>query len=320
MENDTAIPEPEAEPEPHLGTCFQVTTTTIAALVITVGTIGNILVVLVVARMSIGRTVTDIFLASLAVADLLVCLACTPLLIVGVLRLNGHTGIHFKVEQILFYFSSVASILNLTAISIDRYDAVINATKRRLTTTIAYQLLVIIWATSALVALIIFLIPPKTEFGVLALVFVAPFITMVCIYRATLKKTRQVAKVATAGSKKSLSYRMDKTVRMVIIILVVFVVSWVPSLISRLLKYVLAHKASATSLSRMEVAACLIAYTGSALNFLVYAVMSRKFKMELYKLLGLSKYINRRVQSDNHSSMDIGKTQVVPAKSEDRTL
>ena len=59
--------------------------------------------------------------------------------------------------------------------------------------------------------------------------------------------------------------RTDKTVRMVIIVVLVFIVSWIPSIISRLVKYLVA--CSPAAIASMEVSACLAAYAGSALNF-----------------------------------------------------
>lgn len=129
----------------------------------------------------------------------MVCLACSPLLIIGVLRLNGHTGINYLAEQVIFYFASVASILNLTAIAIDRYDAVTNATKRRLDACISYQLLVVIWATSGLVAAIIFMIRQEYEIILLAAVFFGPFTIMLFIYRKILSTAAKSAKLASKG-------------------------------------------------------------------------------------------------------------------------
>ncbi|PIK52842.1 putative galanin receptor type 1-like [Apostichopus japonicus] len=291
----TTDPVPEPEPAGGLGTCFKSVVIAVAILTTVIGTVGNVLVILVVARTGRSRTVTDIFLASLAYADLLVCVICTPLLIIGVLRLGGHTGINYEAEQVIFYFSSVASILNLTAIAVDRFDAVTNATHRRLDICISYKFLVIIWAASALIGAIIYLIPERFEFAVLALAFVIPFTAMIEMYRRILKTAGKSDKLAAnAGKKKSGSARMDRTVRMVMIVLGVFVVSWVPSLVSRLFKYILTD-VPAVSIARMEVSACLIAYVGSGLNFLVYAFMSRKFKVELYRSFETDTYMVLRM-------------------------
>ena len=74
---------------------------------------------------------------------------------------------------------------------------------------------------------------------------------------------------------------------MVIIVVVVFIVSWIPSIISRLLKYV--AECSQAAMASMEVSACLIAYAGSALNFVVYACMSRRFQVGLMEV-GIVEY------------------------------
>ena len=119
---------------------------------------------------------TDIFLVSLAVADLLVCLICSPLLVVGILVHSGHTGVSYKVEQFLFYFSSAASIFNLTAIALDRYDAVLHPMSRRLTLQRCRPVLLGIWALSAAIAVVIHFMPSQYEFIVLAVCFALPFV------------------------------------------------------------------------------------------------------------------------------------------------
>ncbi|XP_071483628.1 QRFP-like peptide receptor [Diadema antillarum] len=304
----SAGPEPLAEPT--MGMCAQVILSLLAAVILLVGCVGNVLVIVVIMRMKVDRTVTELFLVSLAVADLFVCLICTPLIIVGITVHQGHTGVSYSVEQVMFYFSSVASILSLTAIALDRHDAVIHPMSRRLNVHRSKQVIVLLWAVSSGVALTIYFIPPQYEFGVLAVFFVVPFVFMVACYYRILKVARMAAERAKQGNpdvKKNAksTVRQDKTLQMVIVVLVVFVISWVPSLISRLLKYTV--DLTPGELANMEVTACLIAYAGSALNFVVYAFMSRKFQRGLMQLTGCQRF-SRKINPAELNRSDVGKT------------
>ncbi|XP_054773167.2 galanin receptor type 1-like [Lytechinus pictus] len=304
--------EPVAEPEPTMNFCVQVILALIAAIILVVGTVGNALVIAVISRMRADRTVTELFLLSLAIADVFVCVICTPLIIVGITVQQGHTGVSYIVEQVMFYFSSVASILSLSAIALDRHDAVIHPMSRRLNIQRSKQVLVVIWLISSAAAVTIFFIPQKYEFAVLAVFFIVPLVFMVACYYRIVRVARQAAsrvrKASEAGMRKTTKSppRMDKTLRMVIVVLVIFVISWLPSLISRLLKYTMPMTAGQKA--TMEVTACLIAYAGSALNFVVYAFMSRKFQRGLITLLGCQRYFNRKVDPDTKPKSDIGKT------------
>ncbi|XP_022087559.1 substance-K receptor-like isoform X2 [Acanthaster planci] len=259
------------------------------------------------ASLKCGRTVTDVFLTSLAVADLLVCIICSPLLVVGILVHSGHTGVSYNVEQFLFYFSSAASIFNLTAIALDRHDAVLHPMSRRLTLPRCRPVLAGVWALSAAVAVVVYFMPAQFEFIVLALCFAFPFVAMVISYARILRVAKAAERRAAShqgGSSGKDGSKTDKTVKMVVIVVAVFTVSWIPSLISRLLKYVVTMTPDEKSV--MEVTACLIAYGGSALNFLVYAFMSRRFKIGLAQLFRCHRFIQRVSPTADD---DIGKTR-----------
>ncbi|XP_071808777.1 galanin receptor type 1-like [Asterias amurensis] len=310
-ENGSSEPIPEAEPS--FGPCVQGVLVSLAVLIIIVGSVGNMLVIIVIGRMRTGRTVTEIFLTSLAVADLTVCMICSPLLVVGIIVHSGHTGASYQVEQFLFYFSSVASIFNLMVIALDRHDAILHPMSRRFTLQRCKPLLCFVWLLSASIAVIIHFIPQNFEVIVLAICFVFPFAAMIISYTRILRVAKAAARKAAGSDLKETTTtsssgqpnkegKMDKTVKMVVIVVVFFAVSWIPSLISRLLKYVVVMTPEASSF--MEVTACLIAYGGSALNFLVYAFMSRRFKVGLSQLFGCSRFLRKIDPCDG----DIGKT------------
>uniref|UniRef100_A0A8C3X681 Dopamine receptor D2 n=1 Tax=Cyanoderma ruficeps TaxID=181631 RepID=A0A8C3X681_9PASS len=122
------------------------------ALLIFVIVFGNVLVCMAVSRERALQTTTNYLIVSLAVADLLVATLCMPwvvyLEVVGEWRFSR---IHCDIFVTLDVMMCTASILNLCAISIDRYTAVAMpmlyntrySSKRRVTLMIA-----VVWVLS----------------------------------------------------------------------------------------------------------------------------------------------------------------------------
>lgn len=116
--------------------------------------VGNLLVVLAIWTNRRLRTVTNCFVASLAMADLLVSLLVMPLHIV--VELSGSWWFGFVVCDIwtsLDVLFCTASILNLCCISVDRYFAItrplIYATKR--SKKLALIMIAVVWVASTLI-------------------------------------------------------------------------------------------------------------------------------------------------------------------------
>ncbi|NWZ33740.1 DRD2 protein, partial [Brachypodius atriceps] len=122
------------------------------ALLIFIIVFGNVLVCMAVSRERALQTTTNYLIVSLAVADLLVATLCMPwgvyLEVVGEWRFSR---IHCDIFVTLDVMMCTASILNLCAISIDRYTAVAMpmlyntrySSKRRVTLMIA-----VVWVLS----------------------------------------------------------------------------------------------------------------------------------------------------------------------------
>ncbi|CAM1321194.1 Uncharacterised protein g7711 [Pycnogonum litorale] len=130
--------------------------TLIYSTILLIGLIGNSLIIFVIARYQRMRSISNIFLASLSAADLLLIVACIP---VKLARLYSFTWTMGEVCcKFIYYiqnFSAVCSVLTLTAISIERFCAVIYPMKAKLicTTRNARIVIVSIWILSLLMAI-----------------------------------------------------------------------------------------------------------------------------------------------------------------------
>ncbi|KAF3690816.1 Neuromedin-U receptor 1 [Channa argus] len=125
-------------------------------IIFIVGVVGNLLTCTVIARNKVMWTPTNYYLFSLAVSDLLVLLLGMPLELYELWQnypfLFGVGGCYFKT----FLFESVclASILNVTALSVERYIAVVHPLRAKyvVTCTHAKRVILTVWGVSVLCA------------------------------------------------------------------------------------------------------------------------------------------------------------------------
>ncbi|XP_041804873.1 neuromedin-U receptor 1-like [Chelmon rostratus] len=121
-----------------------------------VGVLGNSLTCVVILRYRVMQTPTNYYLLSLAVSDLLVLLLGMPLELYDMWEnypfLLGEGGCYFK--TFLFETVCFASILNVTALSVERYVAVVSPLKVKHMTTRAHvkRVIFILWTLSMLCA------------------------------------------------------------------------------------------------------------------------------------------------------------------------
>uniref|UniRef100_A0A672HGZ4 Neuromedin-U receptor 1-like n=1 Tax=Salarias fasciatus TaxID=181472 RepID=A0A672HGZ4_SALFA len=121
-----------------------------------VGVLGNSLTCAVILCYKVMQTPTNYYLLSLAASDLLVLLLGMPLELYDLWRnypfLLGEGGCYFK--TFLFETVCFASILNVTALSVERYVAVVHPlrVKRMATRAHVKRVILLLWALSMLCA------------------------------------------------------------------------------------------------------------------------------------------------------------------------
>lgn len=126
-------------------------------VIFVVGVVGNVLTCGVIARNKMMWTPTNYYLFSLAVSDLLVLLLGMPLELYELWQnypfLLGRGGCYFK--TFLFETVCLASILNVTALSVERYIAVVHPLRAKyvVTRTHAKRVILLVWGVSVVCAL-----------------------------------------------------------------------------------------------------------------------------------------------------------------------
>lgn len=133
---------------------FFVPVCVIYLLIFVVGALGNTLTCIVIVRHRFMRTPTNYYLFSLAMSDLLVLLLGMPLELYDMWSnypfLLGTSGCYFK--TLLFESVCFASILNVTALSVERYIAVVHPLKAKyvVTRNHAKRVIITIWVLSVI--------------------------------------------------------------------------------------------------------------------------------------------------------------------------
>lgn len=126
-------------------------------LIFSVGAVGNTLTCAVITSLPVMRTPTNFYLFSLAVSDLLVLILGMPLELYELWSnypfLLGKSGCYFK--TFLFETVCFASVLNVTALSVERYIAVVHPLRAKCVVTRAHakRVIICVWIASVICAL-----------------------------------------------------------------------------------------------------------------------------------------------------------------------
>ncbi|KAJ3639680.1 hypothetical protein Zmor_003024 [Zophobas morio] len=120
-----------------------------------IGLVGNCLIIFTTFQYRGMQSVTNVFLSSLASADLLLIVICIP---VKLAKLFSYTWVMgFVVCKVIHYMqnvSAICSVMTLTAISIERYYAIVHPMKAKYICTInqAKKIIAVIWIKSLILA------------------------------------------------------------------------------------------------------------------------------------------------------------------------
>ncbi|KAJ8397704.1 hypothetical protein AAFF_G00433930 [Aldrovandia affinis] len=126
------------------------------SLIFLLSVLGNVLIIAVLIRNGRMRTVTNLFLLSLAASDLMICLFCMPFTLMSNLMRDFIFGISICKGAMYFMGVSVSvSTFNLVAISLERYSAICNPLTSRTwqTKSHAAKVITATWAVSFILML-----------------------------------------------------------------------------------------------------------------------------------------------------------------------
>ncbi|KAM3857516.1 neuropeptide Y receptor Y2, like [Diretmus argenteus] len=230
--------------------------------IIVLGVLGNSLVIYVIYRFKTLRTVTNFFIANLAVADLLVNTLCLPFTLVYTLL--GEWKFGSALCFLLPYAQGLAvhvSTVTLNVIALDRHRCIVYHLETRMRKDVCFGVIALTWVLSAVLAspLAIFreygsftLEPGPTiqvctekwpgkntdgtvySISMLILQYFLPLSIISFAYARIWSKLRGHVSPAEVGGASSSSAsserhrRRRKTTKMLATMVVVFAVSWLP--------------------------------------------------------------------------------------------
>ena len=260
--------------------------------------IGNAAVLWLFYKNESLRTISNRFLASLCVADLLVGLVIDPVWIA--IRFSTQpkrATISKQVINLLWIHSTAATVFNLCCVSVDRFIAIRFPFRYQgiITKKRCYLVIIMVWLISLFLPFTRILVDKRTKedlwFSLTFIIFVAP-ITVVTfcyfwIFKVAKMQSRRITRENHQNSdENNNSFRgiqNYKAVKTIGFVLGVFIVSWMPSLVVSVVDYVTAndqcidHKLAYVVWPWIEA----IAFTSSAINPWIYCFRNGEFREAL---------------------------------------
>lgn len=298
--------------------------------------VGNSLVLLIVWRTLQLHEPNYFLLCSLSLADLLVGIIYAPLLIVSVVKQSwvlGEAVCH--VHAVIICVSLNASLMNLCAISVDRYFYITRPLRypEIVTTQKTIFVIVMVWAHSLFWAFAPILgwgeyiyedgtatckpnwsgesLGNRTyALGLALFCFLLPVLVMVVAYTMIFSTARkqlrniQLPGVSTINRKVTKSHKAAKTV---VIIIGMFFLFWSVYTVVSLWKLFASLSDLPTRLIRVGL---YLAVSNSSVNFYVYAIRDKVFRKGLRRLLALSRRRRKEnfIRSNPPSALELDFT------------
>ncbi|XP_029947922.1 neuromedin-U receptor 2 [Salarias fasciatus] len=298
---------------------FFLPVTTVYLVIFLIGLSGNLLTCAVIAKHKKMRNPTNFYLLSLAVSDLLVLLFGMPLEIYDLWQNYpfpfGEGGCYFK--TFLFETVCFASILNVTALSVERYIAVVHPLKTRYLSTNhhAKRVITVVWVVSMICAIPntslhgIYYLPQRMEESAICTVLkplwiynMVMQITTVCFYfvpmaiismlylvmgihlgREKRHSSENLGKNCSGNTRRKISLengRRRQVIKMLSIVVAVFGVCWAPFHIERLLWSSISQWTDLMHnvYQYVHILSGVFFYLSSAVNPIIYSLLSTRFR------------------------------------------
>ena len=279
------------------------------SLLFVVGLIGNGLVIFVVLTYAKMKTVTNMYILNLAVADLCFLVGLPFLIVTAILQRWIFGYVMCKIFYILTSINWFTSVFTLTVMSADRYLAVchpVSSMKYR-TPIVSRIVCAVVWTVSLLVMLPIMMyarlmyakpedpthasctlrwpqsrsIPGEIAFIWYALLlgFAIPVALISVFYALVVVRLRSVGPKRRTKEKKK-SHR--KVTKMVLTIIAVYVICWLPYWVFQAVLSLKTEIMPPWTTDLFQIITVL-SYANSMLNPLLYAFLSDNFRKSFIK-------------------------------------
>ena len=254
------------------------------AMVGVLGTFGNLLVCVAVVKNVRLRRFSNYPLFSLAIADLMITMACEPLLVTILAKStfqNDCAGDMELVYYFIFNFSTFVSVLHLSAISVDRLLAVVFPLRHKIIMgNCGWKAMLVVCWTLPVGFFILhrFLqVPIPVMAFINAAIFVlcygVVFVSYFLIVISLIQQRKKIGRM-NASSPKDINLRREVRIAFTCaIVIIVFTACWFP--------LVIVFSVPSKPLVKLQGTAHMsirtMALSNSAMNFLIYGSRIRNF-------------------------------------------
>ncbi|XP_019519276.1 PREDICTED: melatonin receptor type 1B [Hipposideros armiger] len=281
-----------------------------AVLIVTtvVDVLGNLLVILSVLRNRKLRNAGNLFLVSLALADLMVALYPFPLILVAIFHDGWTLGkVHCMASALVMGLSVIGSVFNITAIALNRYCYICHS--------MAYHQLCRHWHTPVYICLIwlftvVALVPnffmgsleydprifsctfiqtasAQYTAAVVVIHFLLPMAIVSFCYLRIWVLVFQARKKARSESKLRLRPSDIRSFLTMFVVFMIFAICWAPLNCIGLAVAINPEKMAPQVPGGLFVTSYFLAYFNSCLNAIIYGLLNQNFRRE-YKKIALS--------------------------------
>ncbi|XP_038255639.1 neuropeptide FF receptor 2 [Dermochelys coriacea] len=229
--------------------------------------LGNAVICFIVLRSKHMRTVTNLFILNLAVSDLLVGIFCMPTTLLDNITAGWPFGsMVCKMSGMVQGISVSASVFTLVAIAVDRFRCIVYPFKQKLTISTAVVILAVIWVLAIAImcpSAVMLQVQEEKYFRVIlgygnqtspiywcredwpnqemrkiyttvlfTNIYLAPLSLIVIMYArigiTLFNKATPVRGKQSQEQRHSVSKKKQKVIKMLIIVALLFILSWLP--------------------------------------------------------------------------------------------
>ncbi|XP_068126369.1 pyroglutamylated RF-amide peptide receptor [Hyperolius riggenbachi] len=310
---------------PELPAPFKIAFVIICVLIFVLALFGNSLVLYVVTKSKAMRTVTNIFICSLAVSDLLIAFFCIPFTMLQNISSNWLGGA-FACKMVPFVQSTaiVTEILTMTCIAVERHQGIIHPLKMKwqYTNRRAFTMLGVVWLTAAIVGVPLWQaqhLEIKYDFlyekqyvcclekwnqhihqkiyttFILVILFLLPLTMMLMLYSKIgyelwIKKQvgdASVLQTIHGNEMSKISRKKKRAIIMMITVVVLFAVCWAPfHVVHMMMEYSnFENEYDDVTIKIIFAMVQIIGFFNSICNPIVYAFMNENFKKNFLSAL-----------------------------------
>lgn len=287
-------------------------------LTFAVGMIGNCLIVYSVVHFKRMKSLSNVFLASLATADLIVIIFCVPVKFAQLFSFTWNFGKFLcKFVYYIQSLSAICSVYTLTAMSIERYYAIMYPVECRYICTMSQtkRIISFTWIGSILLAMPTLWVQILLEVGeghharaywcvrdwqnnlywkfyesyMFIIILVIPVTIMSYSYAHICNKLWSVMNDRGSNFPLNLNQpaiyidasaaKMSQVIKMLITVVAIFVLCWTPILVLNLLTaFSLMPTLNYGNMKAFKTTFHLLSYANSCVNPIIYGFMSRNFR------------------------------------------